>query len=167
MNCDELFLNEVCHVELVSAANCNLAVPANADPQTEMSGTYTDGGVTKDRIGQAAMVVDVNEVENYAGVLDSAPSLKTSLKTQAAGFLRQHDLTIPTRGDYIKVRQAGDSLLGVDFHVVLRTLVGTRFLLYSLPNSPTVSVEDQFGSDSKQTVKVSLQSMSNMIKLID
>ena len=83
MNCDELFLNEVCHVELVSAANCNLAVPANADPQTEMSGTYTDGGVTKDRIGQAAMVVDVNEVEDYAGVLDSAPSLKTSLKTQA------------------------------------------------------------------------------------
>ena len=167
MNCDELFLNEVCHVELVPAANCNLAVPANADPQTEMPGTYTDGGVTKDRIGQAVMVIDVNDVENYAGVLDSAPSLKTSMKTQTAGYLRQHDLTIPTRGDYMKVRKAGNSLLGVDFHVVLRTLAGTRFLLYSLPNSSTVSVEDQFGSDSKQTVKVSLQSMSNMIKLID
>ena len=167
MNCDELFLNKVCHVELVPVANCNLAVPANADPKTEMSGTYTEGGVTKDRIGQPAMVIDLNDIEDYAGVLDSAPSLKTSMKMQMAGYLRQHDLTIPTRGDYIKVRKAGDRLLGMDFHVVLRTLEGTRFLLYSLPNSPTVSVEDQFGSESKQTVKVSLQSMSNMIKLID
>ena len=41
MNCDELFLNEVCHVELVAAANCNLTVPANADPQTEMEGMLT------------------------------------------------------------------------------------------------------------------------------
>lgn len=166
MNCEELFLNEVCHVELVPAVNCNLDVPANADPQTEMSG-MTTGGTKTDRIGQAVMVIDVNDVEDYAGVLDSAPSLKTSMKMQTAGYLRQHDLTVPTRGDYIKVRSAADSLLGMDFHVVLRTLAGTRFLLYSLPGSPTVSVEDQFGSDSKQTVKVSLLSMSNMIRLTD
>jgi hypothetical protein len=97
--------------------------------------------------------------------LDSAPTLKVTEKPQAAGYLRQHDLTIPTRGDYEKVRQARGRLAGVDFHVVLRTLAGTRFLLYSPPNSSTVSVEDQFGQDSKQTVKVSLQSMSSMIRL--
>ena len=165
MECNELFLNEICHVELVPADECDMPVPVNADPQTELPGTKTEGGRTVDRIGQAAMVIDVNEVADYAGVLDSAPTLKTTPKTQTAGYLRQHDLTIPTRGDYIKVRAAGNGLLGVDFHVVLRTLAGTRFLLYSLPNSSTVSVEDQLGQDSKQTVKVSLQSMSSMIRL--
>lgn len=165
MECNELFLNEVVRVELVPADECDMPVPVNADPQTEMDGTKTEGGMTIDRIGKASMVIDINSSDEYTGVLDSAPLLKTTLKMQPAGYLRQHDLTIPTRGDYVRIRKAGNGLLGVDFHVVLRTLAGTRFLLYSLPNSPAVSVEDQFGGDSKQTVKVSLQSMSNMIRL--
>jgi hypothetical protein len=44
---------------------------------------------------------------------------------------------------------------------------GSRFLLYALPNSSTVAVEDQFSGEGKQTVKVALQSMSNMIRLTD
>jgi len=165
MECNELFLNEICHVELVPTENCDMAVPFNVAELTETAGTKQVSGRTVDRIGQAVMVIDVNDVADYAGVLDSAPTLKVTEKPQAAGYLRQHDLTIPTRGDYEKVRQARGRLAGVDFCVVLRTLGGTRFLLYSLPNSSTVSVEDQFGQDSKQTVKVSLQSMSNMIRL--
>lgn len=156
MECNEMFLNEVTRVELIPASGCSIPVPFNAGSVTSIANCV---------IGQAVMVIDVNEVADYAGVLDSAPTLKTTEKPQTAGYLRQHDLTIPTRGDYEKVRQSRGRLAGVDFHVVLRTLAGTRFLLYSLPNSSTVSVEDQFGQDSKQTVKVSLQSMSSMIRL--
>ena len=155
MDCNELFLNEVIRVELVPANVCIMSVPDTV-PMTEMANCT---------IGTAAMVIDVNSSDTYAGVLDSAPSLKTTQKPQAAGRLRQHDLTIPTRGDYIKVRQAGEQLAGIDFHVVLHTIGGTRFLLYSLPNSSYVSIEDQFGGEPKQTVKVNLVSMSNMIKL--
>lgn len=165
MNCEELFLNEICHVELVPAAACDLAVPFSVSELTQTVGTKQVGGETVDRIGTPVMVIDVSDNADYQGVLDSAPTLKTTEKPQAAGYLRQHDLSVPTRGDYEKVREARGRLAGVDFHVVLRTLAGTRFLLYSLPNSSVVSVEDQFGSDSKQTVKVSLQSMSNMIRL--
>ena len=155
MDCEELFLNEIVHVELVAAAGCNFSVPFNVGEQTKMSGTT----------GTAQMVFDVNESTSNTSVLDSAPSLKTSEKPQAAGYLRTHELTIPARGNYNKVREAKAALAGVDFNVVLRTAAGTRFLLYALPNTSMVSVEDQMGAESKQTVKVSIESMSNMIEL--
>jgi len=154
--CTELFLSEVCHVELVPAMRCTISVPANADPQTAINNCS---------IGTPELTADVNDDSNYTGVLDSAPTLKTSPKTSIAGFLRQHDLSIPTMGEYIDFRRASDKLAGVDFHVILRTVAGTEFLLYALPNTSTVSVEEQLGGDSKQTVKVSLQSKSNMIKI--
>lgn len=160
-NCNEQFLNEVIHIELVPSANCSLTIPFNVGELTDMPGMNG----TTDRIGTPSMVIDVNEVEGCAGILDSAPTLKTTEKPQAAGYLRQHDLSIPIMADYEEVRKARASLNGVDFHVILKTAAGTRFLLYALPNTSQVSVEDQFGGDAKQTVKVSLQSMSAMIRL--
>ena len=65
----------------------------------------------------------------------------------------------------MRVRQAQLTIEGADFHVVLQTADGTRFLLYSLPNTARATVEEQFAQEQKQTVKVSMQSMSNMIKL--
>lgn len=154
--CNELFLSEICHVELVPAARCIIAVPCNADPQTEIDGC---------NIGTSEMTADVNDDANFTGVLDASPVMRTIPKTDISGFLRQHDLTIPTMGEYIDFRKASDRLAGIDFHVILKTTAGTEFLLYALPNTSTVSVEEQFGGDSKQTVKVSLKSMSNMIKI--
>lgn len=157
MDCNEIFLSEVTHVELVAASACSIPVPPNAKAVTEMSGCS---------IGAATMVVDVVYHDSYTGVLDSAPTLKSSQKDQAVGRLRQHDLTLNVRYNYNKVRKAVDALQGVDFHVILRTADGTRYLLYGLQNTSRVTVEDQFGSsEPKQTVKASLQSLSNMILL--
>jgi len=156
MNCNETFLNEVTHVELIPASACTIPVPPMANSVTELSGCT---------FGTAAMVIDINDNDNYAGTMDSAPTLKTTEKAQAAGFLRQHDLSVPVRGDFVKVRQAQLTIEGADFHVVLHTADGTRFLLYSLPNTARATVEEQFAQEQKQTVKVSMQSMSNMIRL--
>lgn len=154
MNCNETFLNEVTHVELIPASACTIPVPPMANSVTELNGCT---------FGTAAMVIDIND--NYAGTMDSAPTLKTTEKAQAAGFLRQHELSVPVRGDFVKVRQAQLTIEGIDFHVVLQTADGTRFLLYSLPNTARATVEEQFAQEQKQTVKVSMQSMSNMIRL--
>ena len=157
MDCNEIFLNEVTHVELVAASACTIPVPSNAKAVTELSGCT---------IGTPTMVVDSNDNDSYTGVLDSAPTLKSSQKDQVGGRLRQHDLTLTVRYNYNKVRKAVDALQGVYFYVILRTADGTRYLLYSLQNTSKVTVEDQFGSaEPKQTVKVSLQSLSNMIQL--
>ena len=157
MDCNEIFLNEVTHVELVKANACTISVPSNACPVTQLANCT---------IGAATMVVDTIDNDSYTGVLDSAPTLKSSQKDQVAGRLRQHDLTLNVRYNYNKVRKAVDELQGVDFYVLLRTTDGSRYLLYALPNSSRVTVEDQFGSaEPKQTVKVSLQSLSNMVQL--
>lgn len=157
MDCNEIFLNEVTHVELVKASACTIPVPSNACPVTQLANCT---------IGAATMVVDTIDNDSYTGVLDSAPTLKSSQKDQMVGRLRQHDLTLNVRYNYNKVRKAVDELQGADFYVVLRTADGTRYLLYALPNTSKVTVDDQFGSaEPKQTVKVSLQSLSNMILL--
>ena len=156
MDCNEIFLNEVTHVELVAASACTIPVPSNAKAVTELSGCT---------IGTPSLVVDSNDNDSYTGLLDSAPTLKSSQKDQTIGRLRQHDLTLQVRYNN-KVKKAVDALQGTDFYVILRTAGGTRYLLYSLQNTSKVTVEDQFGSaDPKQTVKVSLQSLSNMIQL--
>lgn len=170
--CEELFLNELVHVELVPMSNCDLLVPFNVGEVTQTAGkkkkiTVSGQEQIVSRIGTPSMVIDATVTSEITGRLVSPPTLKTSEKPDRAGYIRQHDLQIPTEGGYEDIRKKRGELAGVDFNVVLEMRSGTRFLLYALPNSSTVSVEDQFGGESKQTVKVSLQSMSNMIKLTD
>ena len=38
MDCNEIFLNEVTHVELVASSVCTIPVPSNAKAVTELSG---------------------------------------------------------------------------------------------------------------------------------
>lgn len=152
-NCNEIFLNEVTHVELVKASVCSIPIPVNVGEIVTMNGCT---------IGTPTMTLDVND----GGTAQmTAPTLKTTEKPQVAGYMRTHDLQIPIQIGYDDVRQAKGLLAGLDFYVIMRTLAGTEFLLYSLPNTSSVSVEDQFGGESKQTVKVSLQSLSNMIRI--
>lgn len=169
--CEELFLNELVHVELVPMKVCDMAVPFNVGEVTETAGkkkiTVSGQEQIVSRIGTPSMVIDATVTDKTTGRLVSPPTLKTTEKPDRAGYIRQHDLQIPTEGGYEDIRKKRGELAGVDFNVVLEMRSGTRFLLYALPNSSTVSVEDQFGGESKQTVKVSLQSMSNMIRLTD
>ena len=168
--CEELFLNELVHVELVPMKNCDMAVPFNVGEVTETAAmkkeTVSGEEKTVSRIGSALMVIDATATD-ATGRLVSPPTLKTTEKSDRAGYIRQHDLQIPVEGDYDGIREARGKLAGVDFNVVLGMRSGSRFLLYALPNSSTVAVEDQFSGEAKQTVKVSLQSMSNMIRLTD
>lgn len=169
--CEELFLNELVHVELVPMSNCDLLVPFNVGEVTQTAGkkkiTVSGQEQIVSRIGTPSMVIDATVTDKTTGRLVSPPTLKTTEKPDRAGYIRQHDLQIPTEGGYEDIRKKRGELAGVDFNVVLEMRSGSRFLLYALPNSSTVAVEDQFSGDGKQTVKVSLQSMSNMIRLTD
>lgn len=168
--CEELFLNEVVRVELVPMKICDMAVPFNVGEVTQTAGkkkiTVSGQEQIVSRIGTPTMVIDATATD-ATGRLVSPPTLKTTEKPDRAGYIRQHDLQIPTEGGYEDIRKKRGELAGVDFNVVLEMRSGSRFLLYALPNSSTVAVEDQFSGEGKQTVKVSLQSMSNMIKLTD
>ena len=165
--CEELFLNELVRAELVPMKDCDMAVPFNVGEVTATAGKkkVTEEQIVS-RIGTPTMVIDATATD-ATGRLVSPPTLKTTEKPDRAGYIRQHDLQIPTEGGYEDIRKKRGELSGVDFNVVLEMRSGSRFLLYALPNSSTVAVEDQFSGEGKQTVKVSLQSMSNMIRLTD
>lgn len=168
--CEELFLNELVRAELVPMKDCDMAVPFNVGEVTQTAGkkkiTVSGQEQIVSRIGTPTMVIDATATD-ATGRLVSPPTLKTTEKPDRAGYIRQHDLQIPTEGGYEDIRKKRGELAGVDFNVVLEMRSGSRFLLYALPNSSTVAVEDQFSGEGKQTVKVSLQSMSNMIRLTD
>ena len=153
-NCNEVFLNEVTHVELVVDGSCAFPVPFNVG---ELA------GMENCTVGSAAMSFDVTGAG--ATAMMDTPVLKTQEKAESAGRIRTHDLQIPVKYGYDEVRSAKGGLAGRYFHAFLRTAAGTEFLIYGLPNTSAVTVEDQMGGEPKQTVKVSLQSMSNMIRL--
>lgn len=171
--CEELFLNELVHAELVPMSRADLLVPFNVGEVTATAGWKEIDDPDKpgkkknvSRVGNPVMTIDATATD-ATGRLVSPPTLKTTEKPDRAGYIRQHDLQIPTEGGYEDIRKKRGELAGVDFNVVLEMRSGSRFLLYALPNSSTVAVEDQFSGEGKQTVKVSLQSMSNMIRLTD
>lgn len=159
--CEELFLNDVVRVEVVPASRCSFSVPPNVGEITEISQAAGSGGQAG-LSGLAAVTMDIDDGTATA-LMESVPTLKIQERTQMAGFLRQADLQIPIAAGFQEIRQANGSLKGEDFHVVLKTASGTRLLLYALPDSSAMTVEE---SASAQTVKITLMSMSSLIKII-
>lgn len=154
-NCTEIILNEITHIELIPTSLCTMPIPFRVAELTAMQNCV---------IGTPTMVIDVNE-SGADGILQSAPTLKTTEKPQAAGYIRDHTLQASIFAGYEEIRAKKALLSGTDFYVVLRTLAGTEFLLYTLPASSQITVDDQIDSESKQTVKISLQSASSMIRI--
>lgn len=162
-NCNEQLLDDVVRVDLVLASECNLVVPFQV-AMTEMDGSYNDGGVMKDRIGAAGLSLAYDVQDGEEGEIESAPVLKQTEKQQAAGIVVSHDLQVPVTAGFEATRIAVEGLQTRHFHVVLTTADGTRYLLYSLPNTSLLLLSEQ-DVNQKSTVKVTLQSMSHVIRL--
>ena len=163
-DCNEQILNDVVRVDLVPAELCDLAVPFQVSGLTEMSGTKNQGGQQVSRIGAAALSLAYSVTDGDDGEIDSAPTLKQSEKRQAAGIVVSHDLQVPVTAGFEATRIAVNALNTKDFHALLTTDDGTKYLCYALPNTSSVLLDEQ-GIDSQSTVKVTLQSMSHVIRL--
>jgi len=83
----------------------------------------------------------------------------------AAGITVEHSLEVPVVTDNRELRTAVESCQLQDVHVVLHTAAGDRYLLYAVPGSSSVLLDEQ---DVAQqfSLKVQLTSMSHVIKLI-
>jgi hypothetical protein len=80
------------------------------------------------------------------------------------GIVINHDLQVPVTAGFETTRTAVQGLQTRHFHVVLTTDDGTRYLLYSLPGSSLLLLDEQ-EVNQKATVKITLQSMSHVIRL--
>lgn len=153
--CTEQFLAEVVRVDLIPAALCTFPIPFGVSELTQMSGCT---------LGQPSLTLDVTEGAGTA-LLTDTPQIKTTPHSQTAGHMRTHELQLSVRGSHEDLQSACASLADTYFHCVLTQAGGARYLLYALPGTSVVTVDDTLTNELRMTVKVSLQSMSHMILL--
>ena len=162
-NCNEQLLDDVVRVDLVLASECKIDIPFQI-ALTEMAGTKVVGGSPTDIIGAPGLSLAYNVQDGDDGEIDSAPVLKQTDKQVASGIVVSHDLQVPVSAGFEATRIAVKGLQTRHFHVVLTTQDGVRYLLYSLPNTSLLLLDEQ-DVNRTATVKVTLQSMSHIIRL--
>lgn len=164
-NCYEQLLDDIVKVQLVLAANCDMAIPFQVSGIDVMDGFKTEGGQQVDRIGAAAVSIAYTTTEAEQGELLQAPVLKQQDKRVPAGITVEHSLEVPVVTDNSELRTAVESCQLQDVHVVLHTAAGDRYLLYAVPGSSSVLLDEQDVAQQFK-LKVQLTSMSHVIKLI-
>lgn len=164
-NCYEQLLDDIVKVQLVLAANCDMAIPFQVSGIDVMDGFKTEGGQQVDRIGAAAVSIAYTTTEAEQGELLQAPVLKQQDKRVPAGITVEHSLEVPVVTDNRELRTAVESCQLQDVHVVLFTASGDRYLLYAVPGSSSVLLDEQDVAQQFK-LKVQLTSMSHVIKLI-
>lgn len=165
-NCYEQFLDDIVKVQLVLASTCDMAIPFQVSGIDVMQGHKVIGTAqTADRIGPAVVSIAYDTTDDEQGELLQAPVLKQQDKRVAAGITVEHSLEVPVITDNRELRTAVESCQLQDVHVVLFTAAGDRYLLYAVPGSSSVLLDEQ---DVAQqfSLKVQLTSMSHVIKLI-
>ena len=162
-NCNEQLLDDVVRVDLVLASECKIDIPFQI-AMTEMAGTRMVGGSPTDIIGAPGLSLAYTVQDGDDGEIDSAPVLKQTDKQVAAGIVVTHDLQVPVTAGFEATKTAVRGLQLRHFHVVLTTQDGVRYLLYSLPNTSLLLLDEQ-DVNRTATVKVTLQSMSHVIRL--
>lgn len=167
-NCLEQLLSDVVRVDLVPASECKLPVPFQVAGLTEMTVADLAGWEPQKptaALGQATLSLSYSVADGDDGEIDQAPTYKQTEKRQAAGHVVTHTIDIPVTAAFTATREAvALTQRSGDFHALLTTDAGQRYLLYALPNTPVVTLEEQ-GIDQQSTVKVTLQSMSHAILL--
>ena len=165
--CNEQFLDNVVRVDVVLASSCHFVTPFKikmTEMVVENLNQWTPQTSGHPVIGQALLSVAYNVQDGDDGEMESAPSLKQSEKQQAMGVVVSHDLQVPVTAGFEATRIAVEGLQTRHFHVILTTDDGTRYLLYSLPGSSLLLLDEQ-DVNTSATVKVTLQSASHVIRL--
>ena len=166
-NCTEQILDDVVRIDLVPADTCHFAIPfqvALATMTVPNLSDWTPQTTTHAVIGKADLSVAYNVEDGDDGLMDSAPKLTQQAKTLASGVIVNHSLQAPLVGGFEATQIAANLLHRRDFHVILTTADGTRYLLYSIPNSCEVLM-DAAEVHQTATLKVTVQSYSHVIRL--
>ena len=89
-NCNEQFLDDIVKVQLVLAAECDMAIPFQVSGITVMQGTKDVSGQAVDRIGTPVVSVAFDPTLSEQAEILSAPTLKQTEKRVPAGITVQH-----------------------------------------------------------------------------
>jgi len=157
--CLEQILEDVVRVDAVLASECDFDIP----PQITLTSMEENkNGVS--RIGAPSLSVAFSLQDGDDGEMEDAPDLNRTPKTTKAGKVNILTLKVPITGGFKATEIAANLLHRKDFHVVLTTDGGARYLLYSLPNSSECLLTGQ-DIGKKDTLNISMLSASQLIEL--
>lgn len=165
--CLELLMQDVVRIDIMPYTALKVNTPFNVQNITETDVTMLDGS----EITDADLHLDSLLSLNLSGDDTADAEMKESLqhkvveKRDISGIVRTHTLQIPIESGFQVVRAKQPYLKYTDFHIVLTTYNGTRYLAYGLPNTSQFTIEEQMGQSSQMSIKVTLMSMSGFIRI--
>ena len=155
-------------IDIIPANGSAFVIPFAVSNLAEMKGKYPNPSPLPTgyaSFGTALLSVALTYSDGIDATMQSGVSHKYSSAREAAGIVRTHTTQMPIDKGFQTLRTKEASLQGVDFHVLLTTYDGTQYLAYGLPNSSQFALEEQDGSGLTMTAKVTVKSMSGLIKL--
>ena len=172
-NCKEMIMDNLVQVDVIKQSDLAVIVPVTVPLILELSmDSKKVQPIVSFAFDQQSCKGRSKAPANYVGLDDKIAkfSVKSSTSKAQAGTIISYDVQIANivslSEDLSSAVAAESELQAVDFSLVLHFLGEDRRLLYFLPNSSAMSVEQNLsGSDTQATVKLAGKSLSNMIIL--
>lgn len=165
--CQELIEREIVRVDIMPTTALKVSIPFNVQNITNAVVTMADDSELTDAklFIDSLLSLKMADDGTVDAEMQDGVSYKMTEKRDIAGMVRTHTLQIPIESGFDVIRVKEAALQHAEFYVVLTTGDGSRYLLYSVPNTSQFSVEEQIAQNVTMSVKVSLQSMSDIIRI--
>ena len=158
-NSQDFITKDIVGVDVLKASDCHFPVPFNVPaiksiPLSAMPTAYYNFGVNP------------NQNANYSDEVDGDIAIKSTNKQSVQGNIFTYDVTatIPSVSSIPDSIESG--LYHQDFHLIIYFADGTSKLCYGLPNTTIFTSSDNLGSNSSNSIKITVQSMNKLIDII-
>lgn len=168
-DCRDLVMLDVVRVDIMPVTAIKVSIPWNVYDIASAGVVMSDNTALSDSELYADSLLSVNVLGDSTAdaEMKEGVSLRVAEKRELSGMVRTHSLQIPIEAGFQTVRQQAGALQHSDFHVILTTGEGVRYLAYGLPNTCQFTLDDQMGQGMQMTAKVVLQSMSGLIQITE
>lgn len=167
--CQELLLQDVVRIDFVPPTALKIGIPFSIPNITSLAVTMSDDSALTDAKLFSASLLSLNTTGDATAdaEMQESTSCKVAQKRVVAGMVRTHSVQAAIEVGFQTIREKESALHAADFHFVLTTADGIRYLAYALPGSTSFSMEEQMGAASQMSVKASVQSMSGLIRILE
>ena len=157
-NYQDFITKDIVGVDIIKASACNFPVPFNVPgiksfPLSSMPTTYYNIGIN---LGKDA---------SYNDEVDGDIAIKSSNKQSVSGSIFTYDVTAVIPSVSSIPDEIESNLYKLDFHLIIHFEDGSSKLCYGLPNTSIFTSSENLGSNSSNTIKITVQSLNKLIDL--
>lgn len=160
-------MREVIRIDIMPEGSLSVSVPVSVPDVAEAAVMISNGTALSDAslFAESLLSLNLNGDALADAEMQEDLTCKSAVRRDSAGNIRTHTLQvgIEAGGAIVKAKERG--LNNNDFHLVLTTVSGIRYLVHGLPNTCAFSTDEQKGSTDRMSIKVTVQSMSGFMEI--